>query len=220
VTCSLTSERDTYTEVKDVLSEFRQWTSEGGIADYVTFSGTGEPTLHMSIGEMILGIKKIGGPKVAVLTNGSLLHMSDVRRALAQADVVKVSLGAWDDDSLNRLNRPDEKLSFDRIYRGMREFRAEFKGELWLEVMIVAGVNDSDDAISRLAPLAKDICPERIDLNTVVRSPSDATALPVSKERLEEIAAQFDPKAEVIGEADVIVPEADIVGERRGTAFQ
>ena len=219
VTCSHVDDRSAYTDVQAVLSEFEQWVKEGGSADYVTFSGTGEPTLHSGIGDLIKGVKALGAPKVAVLTNGSLLHMPEVREALSHADLVKVSLGAWDDESLARLNRPCKDISFERHYGGMVEFRRQFTGEIWLEVMIVAGVNDSDEAIQKLAPLASDISPDRIDLNTVVREPSHAGVSPVSRERLEELADRFDPKAEVIGDAKVEIADSEVVGTRRGDAF-
>jgi wyosine [tRNA(Phe)-imidazoG37] synthetase (radical SAM superfamily) len=137
---------------------------------------------------------------VALLTNGALLHLPDVRAAARAAHVVKASLSAWDDASFGRVNRPAPGLRFEAVVQGERAFREEFSGELWLEVFILNGINDATENVGQIAALAATIRPDRIHLNTVVRPPATAGARPVSREALERLAGLFTPQAEVIAD--------------------
>lgn len=190
-------QRREYVPVAAVLSEFEEWRGQGGRADFVTLSGSGEPTLHSRFGEVIDGVKE-GGLPAALLTNSSLMPLPSVRRDAARADVVKVSLSAWDQESFESINRPHPDCSFDAIVAGLRDFRSMFRGKLWLEVFVLSGFNDDAEAAARIAALASTFSPDRIHLNTVVRPAADAGAQAAAEETLEEMARLFDPPAEVI----------------------
>jgi len=198
-TCTLA--RDAYVPVALVLGEFRAWLGAGGTADVVTLAGRGEPTLHTGFGTVIDGIHALCKLPVVLLSNGSLLWMPEVRRDAVRADIVKISLAGWDDASIARLNQPATGLSFQAYLAGMRAFRKTFTGELRLEVMFVAGVNDSEAAARRIAACAAGIGADRIELNTVVRPPADRQAGPVPVAVLERYAGWFGPRAVVIGRA-------------------
>ena len=168
--------------------------------DYVTLSGSGEPTLYSRLGELIRRIKRITDIPVAVLTNGSLLWRVDVRRDLREADLVVPSLDAGRAETFARVNRPPPGLSYDFMLAGLVAFRDVFQGQYWLEVLLVQGVNDSDEEIRAIADAAKRIRPDRVQLNTVTRPPAEGSMRPVTKQRIEELAGFFDPPAEIIAD--------------------
>ena len=198
-TTDLVLERAEYVPFDEVLSEFDGWLAEGGTADYATLAGSGEPTLHSRFGDVIKAVRDRCDARPVLLSNGSLFHLADVRGAACGADIVKGSLSAWDQASFERINRPHPDLSFDNVVSGVKALREEFGGELWLEVVAVGGVNDTADAMERIAALANGVKAERIHLNTVIHPPAEDTALAVPSERLREFAGLFEPAAEVLG---------------------
>ena len=215
-TCQ-TLERKEYVSLREVLAELDAWLAAGGTADYVTLAGSGEPTLHSRFGEVLEAVGARCGARRALLSNGSLFHLSEVRAAAAHADLVKVSLSAWDEATFAAVNRPHTELTVEAVAAGLSAFRAEFTGTLWLEVFVVAGVNDSPDGIAGIAETARSIRPDRVHLNTVVRKPAESSARPVSAEALEAFAGMFVPRADVI--ADPLVPginsdDPDAIGNR------
>jgi wyosine [tRNA(Phe)-imidazoG37] synthetase (radical SAM superfamily) len=135
-----------------------------------------------------------------LLTNGTLLHLLEVQEAASHAHIVKVSLSAWDEASFGWVNRPHPELSFRQVVEGQKAFRARFKGHLWMEVFLVAGMNSLPPDVAKIAALAKEITPDRIHLNTAVRPPSEEFAVPISRERLESLCPLFAPQAEVIAD--------------------
>lgn len=203
-TAVTTIERKAYVPVSDVLDEVKRRLERGPRPDYITLSGSGEPTLHAEIGEVIKGIKAITEIPVAVLTNGSLLWMEDVRKALLNADLVVPSLDAGTPEAFKHMNRSHESIDFNHMVNGMVAFGKEYSGNLWLEVFLVEGINDSDEEIAHIVDVARRIKPNRIQLNTVTRPPAEETSRPLGKEKLERIARLFVPPAEVIAD---IAPE-------------
>jgi wyosine [tRNA(Phe)-imidazoG37] synthetase (radical SAM superfamily) len=197
-TQTCTFRRDAYTPLGEVLGEIRAWFGAGGAADVVTLAGRGEPTLHTGFGAVIDAIHDAGTIPVVLLSNGSLFPDPDVRDAARRADIVKVSLGGWDDDSVARLNRPAAGLCFSDYVAGLRAFRSEYGGQLRLEVMLVRGVNDAPDDVRCLAEYARSIGADKIELNTVARPPAEKTSLAVPDEVLQQYAGLFGPMATVI----------------------
>jgi wyosine [tRNA(Phe)-imidazoG37] synthetase (radical SAM superfamily) len=182
---------------RHILDQIRGALRSGERIDVITFSGSGEPTLNRDLGALIRGIKKMTPIPVAVLTNGTLLSRPDVRRDLQAADLVVPSLDAATPAMFRRVNRPHASLDFSRYLRGLAEFRREFKGRIWLEIMLVKGLNDSPTHIRALRKAAAALGPDRIHLNTVVRPPSEAGAAALSPDELERIRAGFGPGTEI-----------------------
>jgi wyosine [tRNA(Phe)-imidazoG37] synthetase (radical SAM superfamily) len=195
-----TMTRKEYVPTEGVLAELEAWSKENGNADYITLSGSGEPTLHSGFGEVLRFIRSRSSIPSVLLTNGSLLHLPEVQEAASRAQIVKISLSAWDQASFGWVNRPHPELSFDQVLEGQKAFRARFKGQIWLEVFLVGGMNSLPSDVAKIAALAKEIRPDRIHLNTAIRPPSEDFAVPVSRERLESLTSLFYPKAEVIAE--------------------
>ena len=191
-------DRRDYVPTADVLAELRHWARAGGEADIVTLSGSGEPTLHSHFGEVIRGARAATGRPTLLLTNGTLMGQAQVRQGAAAADIVKVSLSAWDAASFERINRPHASLVFDDILEGYRAFRSMFKGKMWVEVFMIDGVNTASDQVAALAALARSFSPDRIQLNTAVRPPTEAWVHPPAAADLARIAHVFSPHAEVV----------------------
>lgn len=207
-----TVRRSDYVPVDAVLAELEDWLSTDGKADYITLSGSGEPTLHADFGIVLKFIKSAGMPSV-LLTNGSLLDLPEVARDAAQADVVKVSLSAWDQHAFEWINRPHRKVSFRRLVEGQKSFRKRFNGQLWMEVFLLFGMNANPADVSRIAAVAKEIGPDRIQLNTVVRPPAEEFAAAVSAERMQSLCPLFDPPAEIIADFATARSDAIVVTE-------
>jgi wyosine [tRNA(Phe)-imidazoG37] synthetase (radical SAM superfamily) len=197
-TTDLTLARREYVPTDQVLAELDRWLTEGGSADYITLAGSGEPTLHSRFGEIIEHARVHSPIPVALLTNGTTMLDHSVRSAAAAANVVKVSLSAWDQASLKRINRPCAGVSLRQIVDGLELFRHKFNGSLWLEVFLVWGINSTPQEVKKIAQLARRFAPDRIHLNTAVRPPAEDFAYPVPIPLMEELAALFSPAAEVI----------------------
>ncbi len=188
-----------YAPIDDVLSEIKEWLDTDGEADCLTLAGSGEPTLHSDFGR-ILDFLSETDILAVLLTNGTLLHLPEVREQAAKADIVKASLSAWDQHSFERINRPHDQLKFDQFLRGLKDFRNQYKGKFWLEVFLVPGINSEFDDVKKIAALAKEIGPEKVQLNTAVRPPAEEFVAPVQKQSLETLTHLFKPAADIIAE--------------------
>ena len=199
-TTKKTVERKKCFSVKDILSCIKQAVETGQLIDYITFSGSGEPTLNKIIGELINKIKELTDIPIAVLTNSTLLFQEDVRKEIQTADLVIPSLDAASQEIFLRVNRPHPSLNFSEILSGLIEFRKQFKGKIWLEILFVKDINDSQTHLMELKKAIEKIRPDKIHLNTVVRPPADVTAQPISQSRLEEIQKFLGDKAVVVAD--------------------
>ncbi|NLB55867.1 MAG: radical SAM protein [Lentisphaerae bacterium] len=197
-TTDLTSVRAEYVPVAEVISELDDWKASGGESNFITLSGSGEPTLNSRFGDVINYVKQHFDTPMLVLTNGTLLHLPEVREAAAKADIVKASLSAWDQESFEKMNRPCPEITFEKLVSGEKAFRKMFKGELWLEVFILPGVNSKPEQVARIAEIAGEIRPDRVQLNTVARPPAYADAVAADKSTLDLLADVFSPRAEII----------------------
>jgi wyosine [tRNA(Phe)-imidazoG37] synthetase (radical SAM superfamily) len=195
--------RKEYVPEKEVLEEVKTFLMKGSSSiDYLSLSGSGEPTLHSKIRSIIKGIKEITTIPVAVITNGSLLYEQEVREDLLQADVLLPSLDTVSPEVFMKINRSHRKLSIERVIEGMVEFRKIYKGQIWLEILFCKGVNDTSEELQKMKEVVKRIKPNLIHLNTVVRPPSEKWAAPLSQKEMEQIQTFFGKKASIISEFD------------------
>lgn len=209
-TTHLTCLRKEYVPTETVLKELAAWFALNLKADFITVTGAGEPTLHTRFGDVLAAIRaqervrsqeqvcSHGRVRSALLTNSSLLHLPEVRTAAALAEVVKVSLSAWDQASFEAICRPYADLSFARLVDGLRKFRQDFTGELWMEVFMVPGLNAARNQVEAIAALAQTIRPDRVQLNTAVRPTAQQNVPPLAESQLRSLAGCFTPAAEVI----------------------
>jgi wyosine [tRNA(Phe)-imidazoG37] synthetase (radical SAM superfamily) len=195
-----TGQRRRFFDQDEILSQVRAALARDRIIDFITFSGSGEPTLNSSLGRLIRRIKKMTSIPVAVLTNSTFLTRPSVRRALLAADVVVPSLDAATAASFQKVNRPLPSLKIAAVIAGLEKFRREFKGQIWLEVMLVRGINDVPGNIAALKRAVSRIKPDRVQLNTVVRPPAEKWARPLSRNALEKIRKELGKGTEVVAE--------------------
>lgn len=194
--CAL-SERREYVPIADVLAELEHWMQAGGQADHITLAGSGEPTLHIRFGDVFRWVRDNTSIASVLLTNGTLLHLPEVRADAALADQVKVTLSAWDEESFRQIHRPANGVTFEQLVAGERAFRQEYSGELSVEVFIIEDVNSQLENARRIAEVVESINPDRIDINTAVRPPADSGVKASSEKHLQELAELFGPKAAV-----------------------
>jgi len=198
--------------VSDVLEEIK-----GKIAaqpDYITLSGSGEPTLCADLGAIIEGIHSITDIPVAVLTNSSLLWQPEVRREITGANLIVPSLDAGNALMFSAVNRPHADLSFERMLAGLIALREEYAGALWLEVFILSGYTADRAEMSAIVEHANRVKPDRIQLNTVTRPPAEEFAMAVERARLEELSRCFSPEAEVIADFREVHRQRDFSATR------
>lgn len=211
-TTNKTIELKEYFPVEDIIGDAREKLKEIPHPDYITISGLGEPILYSRIGDVIRGIKDVTNIPVAVLTNGSLFFLETVRDSVMEADLIIPSLDAGDKEMFSYVNRPHRDISFEKMVEGLCLLREHFEGPFWLEVFLVKGSTDRESEILKIKTWTDRIAPDRIQLNTAVRTPAEDFVEVVEEDKLEEIARLFGPSCEVIADYTKV---HDIVEFRR-----
>ena len=182
----------------DIIRELEDYLGRGGSADYITLAGSGEPCLNLGLGRIIRAIKEMTVIPVAVLTNGALLHVPEVRRELAAVDVVLPSLDAAREETFRAVNRPLPEMSVKIILEGLQFFRREYLGQMWLEVMLLKGLNDGDADLQALRRAINSLAPDKVQLNTAVRPGTEDWIEPLGPAEMAAAAAYLGAGVEVI----------------------
>jgi wyosine [tRNA(Phe)-imidazoG37] synthetase (radical SAM superfamily) len=209
-TTGMTLLRREYTPVHEILSEIEETLKRKKQIDFLTFSGSGEPTLHKGIGYLINELKHLTNIPIAVLTNGSLLHIPEVRDDLKNADLVIPTLCTADEAVFRKIHRGHKNIDLAKLIEGYISFRKIFNGKIWLEVMLIKGINDKPEQVQKLKAVIDRIGPDKIQLNTVVRPPSEAYAGPVTMEVMNELREILGEKCEIIVDfAETVKKTAD-----------
>jgi wyosine [tRNA(Phe)-imidazoG37] synthetase (radical SAM superfamily) len=196
----LTNERREYVLDENILFEVEQTlrSRTRSRIDWVTFVGSGEPTLHIYLGEIIRRVKALTTLPVAVITNGSLFHLPEVRQELSVADAVLPTLDAGTAELYRKINRPHPDIPFERHVDGMVAFRSEYRGKLWVEVMLVRGLNDSAQALEDIAKVLQRVKPDAVHINLPTRPPAETWVQPPDEEGLRRAISIFGNIAEVV----------------------
>ncbi len=201
-TTNKTLERREYVPVGRILADVTRVLEassvDGRRPDWIGLAGSGEPTLNAGLGELITALKQLTAIPVAVLTNGALLGDPGVRRELANADLVLPSLDAGDPAMFQYVNRPHAALDFASVVEGLIALRREFAKPIWLEVLLLGGVTSLPPDVERLAAQVRRVGADRVQLNTVVRPPSETFAFPVAEADLRRLCPLFGERSEVI----------------------
>jgi len=187
-TTKLTIEEKEYILFDKIKEELLNYFNNNPDPDYITFSGSGEPTLNSKIGNVLKFIKQ-NRPNipVAVLTNGTMLFDENVRNAIIDADVILPSLDAATQDVFEKINRPAKGLTIEKYIKGIIDFKKIFKGKLWLEIFILPGYNDSESELVELKKVIQKINPDSIQLNTLDRPGTVSNLKGASKKELQKI---------------------------------
>jgi len=199
-TINKTIQRKEYIAADDILREIEEILREGKRIDYITFSGSGEPTLNSEIRRIISRVKELTSIPLAILTNGTLLYQPRMREDLMEADLVIPSLDTVTQEIFQMVNRPHPSLKIEKVITGIDSFSQEFNGKVWLEIMVVKGINDSLEEIEKTAQVIKQMNLEKIQLNTVVRPPAEEFARPLTRKDLKNIKTVLGKKCEIIAE--------------------
>ncbi len=204
-TTNLTIERKEYVPFDDVVKELDHYFSSNADPDYITFSGSGEPTLNSRIGDVLQFIKtKKPDIPVAVLTNGTLLYQKQLRSELLNADLILPSLDAALNSSFQKINMPYKELNVDTYIQGLQDFRREYKGKIWLEVFILPSYNDSIADLLQLKKAFERIHPDSIQLNTLDRPGAVANLHAADRNELQVISDFWNlDNVEIIASAPV-----------------
>lgn len=165
-----TYKRDEYVNTEEVIDELKYFLSNNKAPDFITFSGAGEPTLNIALGKIVDFIKDhFPGIQLAVITNGSLFHLAEVREAILKTDLVLPSLDSAIESSLHEIDRPVKNFDIETYIDGLIKFRREYAGKIWLEIMIIPGLNTDKANLNALKEAIIKINPDRIQLNTLDR---------------------------------------------------
>jgi wyosine [tRNA(Phe)-imidazoG37] synthetase (radical SAM superfamily) len=191
-------------EVQGALAAHRP-----GQVDYVTFVGQGEPLLCASLGWLIRAVKALTDIPVAVITNGSLLFMTEVREEVRAADMVMPTLDAADEATFRRINRPWPRLHIQDIIEGIAAFREVFAGQLWVEVMLVKGLNDTEETLRQAAAALKRIRPDQVHINVPIRPPAETWVMPPDGTGLMRAMAILGDVAPIVTPADGVFELAE-----------
>jgi wyosine [tRNA(Phe)-imidazoG37] synthetase (radical SAM superfamily) len=192
-TTCLTRERRYYVSPEAVCRELDHYWAHNDDPDYITFSGSGEPTLNQGLGQVIAYIKENKpGIRVAVLTNATLMTDPAVRAELALADLVIPSLDAVSYPVFCRINRPCEDIRPADIIDGLTVFTKAFSGQVWLEIFILPGINDTEEELALLKNAVRQIQPRRVQLNTLDRPGTESSLRPAPMETLARVAGMLD----------------------------
>jgi len=200
-TTEITSTIAEYVLTDDVITELDAYLTGSPRLDAITFSGSGEPTLHAGIGRIISHLKDTYPRyKIAVLTNGTLFWKPDVRKSLSRADVVIPSLDAVSRDIFFKIARPAPGITPELVVEGLAAFRKEYGGLMFLEIFIVPGLNDSEAELIKLRESCSYIRPDKIQINSIDRPGSEDWVEPSEHEKLLDIKEFFKPlDVEIIG---------------------
>jgi len=213
-TTHLTCRRLPY-RVAEIIRELEEYLPNPPVPlDYITLAGSGEPTLNSGLGQIIAAVKKLTSTPVAVLTNGSLCYLPEVRAEMAGAAVILPSLDAGREETFRRINRPHPALTLELVVSGLKALRREYSGQIWLEIMVLKGLNDTEEELTFLKDRLRDLAPDRVQLNTAVRPVADPAARALSREEMEAAAAFLGGGAEVVAAARGVSPERLTVEDR------
>jgi wyosine [tRNA(Phe)-imidazoG37] synthetase (radical SAM superfamily) len=194
-----TIERKEYIYEEEILAELKSWLENNiNKINYISLSGSGEPTLYNKIGSLIHQIKKITTTPLAVITNSSLLGIASVRKELLEVNLIVPSLDAVTAEVFKKIDRPATAIKIEEIIDGLINLRKEFKGKIWLEVMLVKGINDDLRQIKKLREIINMINPDKIQLNSPIRATAEPDALAVDKKKILKIKEILGDKCEIV----------------------
>lgn len=183
-TDKMTNRRQMFFSIEEIIKEFDNFLKKDINFDVVTIVGEGEPTLYKGLGELIIEIKKRIRKPVAVITNGALLYNNELRDELNEADIVLPTLDAYDQTSFIKINRPHKAINYEMVSRGLELFSKEYEGQLWIEIMLMKGINDDNDTLNKYKKILSGINYDRLYINTPIRPPAESEVKAIDNERM------------------------------------
>lgn len=207
-----TRERKPWVPAETILAELDDWLRlDLPKPDFITLGGKGEPCLNSDMGAVIKGVHALApNIPVAVLTNATLLADPEVQKELNAAQVVLPSMDTLVENEFLRLNKPCPGLSLEGISRGILDWAPHFPGKIYLEILLVAGINDTKENLTKLTKFCHQLAPDRIDVVTMTRPGADSAAHPVDKTMLALWQHTLGAKGTLISAADLTKGESPV----------
>ncbi|MFC1781033.1 radical SAM protein [Planctomycetota bacterium] len=215
-TARKTIERKDFIPVDSIIAELEISLSAGLKTDFITVAGSGEPTLNSRLGEIIDRIKQITNIPIALVTNGTLFYMPEVRADCAKADLVLPSLDAANEHTFSKINRPHRDISIKKHISGLVAFRNEYPGRIWLEVFLVDSINTDNEQIAEIKTVIEKIRPDKIQLNMAVRPTAQIGLRKLNLNKLQNIAEQLGPDCEIIADFTLSAEKMSPLNEPQG----
>jgi len=185
-TTNLTNTRQKFFPKEDIIQEMKlSLKIHEKTMDFLTFVGSGEPTLYKDLKDLISAAKRLTIKPVCVITNGALLYKQEVQNSLMEADVIMPSLDAGNEKMFRKINRPHPDIKFDKMVEGMIEFRKKFPGKIWMEIMLMDEINDGIESLELIKIILNQINPDRTYINVPIRPPAESWVKKPSKESIE-----------------------------------
>jgi wyosine [tRNA(Phe)-imidazoG37] synthetase (radical SAM superfamily) len=190
--------RKSFVDPHKIIDEIADTVNKAEHIDHITFSGSGEPTMNTDLGAMVEEVKRMTDIPVSIITNGALLYLDEVRKDLMLADVILPSLDAVSEDIFKYINRPHSSIEISKIIHGLKLLRDEYKGKIWLEVMLIKDVNDTEEELRQLKEIVSQLNVDKLQLNTVTRPPLDKTISRLTRDDLEKVCEYLGDPCEII----------------------
>ncbi len=201
-TIATATERKEYIDIKEIIEELKLWLAGNNekikVLNYITFSGLGEPTMNIKIGRLISEIKNLTFVPVAVITNSSFLSDPLVRKEIIKADLIVPSLDAVTQEIFEKVDRPAKNINIENIIEGLINLRKEYSGKIWLELMLIKGINGDLMYIKKFKEVIGKINPDKIQLNSPVRVTAEPDIFALDKNQMGEIKEILGDKCEII----------------------
>lgn len=194
-TTHMSNTRELFYPVDEIANEVKDALTKNKDIDVVSIVGEGEPTLYLGLGELIDTIKSFTTKPIALITNGALFYDKRVREECSKADIVLPSLDGYDESSWSLIDRPFGRLDYKKVIDGLIKFGREYKGQHWIEIMLVKGVNDSDESLEAFSLLLSKIKYDRLYINTPVRPPAESFVEPTDHETVEKFSKHLKATA-------------------------
>lgn len=177
--------------VNEIMGALKEALKAHQNIDVITLTANGEPTLYPHLKELIAKVNEIKGKaKTLILSNGSGARDQKICEALQGLDIVKFSLDSAVQSTFKKIDRNKSGIEVGELVKAMAKFRKEFKGELVLEILVVAGFNDKEEEFTALNEAINEIAPHRVDVGTIDRPPA-YNVKGVDASRLEELASKI-----------------------------
>jgi wyosine [tRNA(Phe)-imidazoG37] synthetase (radical SAM superfamily) len=183
--------------LQDRLNELRKY---GDFPDAITYAGNGEPTLHPDFEGIVddsIQIRDLISPEsqIVVLSNGSLAHMENVKRALLKVDQNVLKLDSGIEDTFRALNQPPAGWKLSDIISNLKSFN----GKLTVQTLFIRGEfngkkidNTTDKEVAELLNLYNNIRPSEVMVYTIARGTPIRGLERVPYDELKSIAARIE----------------------------
>ncbi|MCL1827023.1 MAG: radical SAM protein [Candidatus Cloacimonetes bacterium] len=193
-TTNLTIKRESYIPLSTIIRELEQQIKCHSGIEYLTLCGTGEPTLHADIGQLIKFIKKeYPQYKLCLISNSTMFTDDELLQDIALCDLVMPSLDAVSQQVFREIDRPHPDLDISKIITSLIKFSSIYQGEMWLEIFFLEGVNDTEAELSMLKDVCSQIKPDIVQINSLDRKGIYQWVRKVSEKRLLEIQEFLKP---------------------------